>query len=141
MIDVLMPKLGLVMKEGEVGKWVKGEGDYVQEGEIILHIETEKLSTEYERPGSGILHIVEPEGVTVPVSTLIAQLLAEGESPVAADTTAAAPAAEEAVTETAAQEPVASAAPATATGKVRATPAAKKMARSEEYCRFLWPWK
>lgn len=132
MIKILMPKLGLVMKEGEVSKWLKSEGDYVQEGEIILNIETEKLSSEYESPGSGLLHIVEPEGVKVPVSTLIAQLLAEGESPVVEDTTTAAPVAEEMVTDNAEQAPAASVAPAAATGKVRATPAAKKIARDQE---------
>ncbi len=131
MINILMPKLGLVMKEGEVSKWLKIEGEYVQEGEIILNIETEKLSSEYESPGSGILHIIEPDGSKVPVSTLIAQLLSEGESPVIEDTTAADPVAEQMMTDSAAQSPATLVAPAAATGKVRATPAAKRIARDQ----------
>jgi len=80
MIKVVMPKLGLVMKEGQIAKWTKSEGDMVQEGEILLHIETEKLSAEYECPGSGVLHILQPEGATLPVFEEIAVLLEEGES-------------------------------------------------------------
>ena len=62
MTKVVMPKLGLVMKEGKITKWIKNEGDMVHEGEILVHIETEKLSAEYESPAAGVLYIIQPEG-------------------------------------------------------------------------------
>ena len=39
--EVIMPKAGIDMTEGQIVKWLKKEGDPVQEGEIILEIMTD----------------------------------------------------------------------------------------------------
>ena len=39
--EVIMPKGGIDMTEGQIVKWFKKEGDPVQEGEIILEIMTD----------------------------------------------------------------------------------------------------
>ena len=134
MTKVVMPKLGLVMKEGKITKWIKNEGDMVHEGEILVHIETEKLSAEYESPAAGVLYIIQPEGATVPVGEDIAEILAQGETPQATDSLAPAKdSAEVTATDEApsgdASAPVAG---VTNSASVRATPAAKKMARTED---------
>lgn len=78
---VIMPKLGLTMKEGTIEKWLKQEGDRVKKGEPLVEIITEKLNFQYESPASGILRkILHPEGKVVPVTTPIAIIAEEGEA-------------------------------------------------------------
>jgi pyruvate dehydrogenase E2 component (dihydrolipoamide acetyltransferase) len=78
---VIMPKLGLTMKEGTIEKWLKREGDRVQKGEPLVEIITEKLNFQYESPAAGILRkILHPEGKAVAVTTPIAIIAEEGEA-------------------------------------------------------------
>ena len=78
---VIMPKLGLTMKEGTIEKWLKQEGDRVEKGEPLVEIITEKLNFQYESPASGILRkILHPEGKVVAVTTPIAIIAEEGEA-------------------------------------------------------------
>ncbi len=78
---VIMPKLGLTMKEGAIEKWLKQEGDRVEKGEPLVEIITEKLNFQYESPASGILRkILHHEGKVVPVTTPIAIIAEEGEA-------------------------------------------------------------
>lgn len=59
----LMPKLGMDMEEGIIGRWLKSEGDTVNKGEILAEIETDKAAVEVESPRSGIiLKLYYPEG-------------------------------------------------------------------------------
>jgi dihydrolipoamide dehydrogenase len=53
--EVIMPKAGIDMTEGQIVKWLKEEGDTVTEGEIILEIMTDKTSMEIEAEVSGVL--------------------------------------------------------------------------------------
>jgi len=70
-IEVNMPKWG-EMTEGTVSKWLKHEGDLIQEGESLVEITTEKINTEMESPASGLLaKILIQEGETVEVGTLL----------------------------------------------------------------------
>ena len=80
---VRMPKLGLTMTEATLLEWRKGEGEQVQAGEILFIIESEKVTLEIEAPASGILHILVPEGETVPVLEPIA-VLGSSQPPLAA---------------------------------------------------------
>jgi len=52
---LVMPKLGLNMKEGKILEWYKKEGDAVAQGEALLSVETDKVATDIESPDSGIL--------------------------------------------------------------------------------------
>ena len=79
--EIIMPKAGIDMTEGQVVKWLKKEGDPVKEGEIILEIMTDKTSMEIEAEASGILlKIVHPDGDTVPVTEVIGYIGEENES-------------------------------------------------------------
>ena len=131
--EIIMPKLGVDMQEGEIIEWKKQEGDVVNEGDILLEIMSDKTNMELEAEDSGVLlKITRQAGETVPVTEVIGYIGAEGE--VVADNVASAPAAEPApkVEEVATVE-----APVVATqapvvhegGKVRATPKARKVAR------------
>ncbi len=70
---VIMPKLGLNMNKGTLVKWVKKEGDFVNEQEVIFEIETDKAVMEVEAQISGVLRkILVLEGEEVPVTLPIA---------------------------------------------------------------------
>lgn len=79
--EVIMPKAGIDMTEGEIVKWIKKEGEPVKEGEILLEIMTDKTSMEIEAEASGyLLKILRQEGETVPIAEVIAYIGEQGES-------------------------------------------------------------
>ncbi|NCB42221.1 MAG: 2-oxo acid dehydrogenase subunit E2 [Clostridia bacterium] len=85
--QVKMPKLGLTMSEGAVLRWMKKEGEYVEKGEILVEVESDKSSVEFESPESGyVKKILVQEGETVPILTDIAILGAEDEAVEATET-------------------------------------------------------
>ena len=68
-----MPKLSDTMEEGTLIKWYKAEGDYVQQGETLFEVETDKAVLEVEAFVSGVLsQILVQEGEKVLVGTPIA---------------------------------------------------------------------
>lgn len=79
--EVIMPKLGMAMSEGVLVKWLKAEGEPVQEGEAIAEIETDKALVEIDAPATGILRGIHVQpGETVPVGTVLAYILEDGEA-------------------------------------------------------------
>ena len=78
--EIIMPKAGIDMTEGQIIKWNKKEGDKVENGEILLEIMTDKTSMELEAEDSGyLIKIVKGDGETVPVTEVIGYIGAEGE--------------------------------------------------------------
>ena len=76
-----MPQLGETVTEGTVAHWHKQVGDRVEVDEIILDVETDKVSMEIPSPGSGTLaRILVQEGETVPVGTVLAVVEVAGEA-------------------------------------------------------------
>ncbi len=73
MAEVAMPKMGDGMEEGTITAWIKHEGDFVKEGDVIAEVETDKANVEITSYDTGTLSkIVVKEGETVPVGTTIA---------------------------------------------------------------------
>lgn len=134
-IEIIMPKLGVDMQEGEIIEWKKQEGDFVNEGDVILEMMSDKTSMELEAEESGVLlKIVHGNGATVPVTEVIAYIGAEGEAVEAGGSSAPAVEPAAAIEEVPAGRTPVIVAPAAAAkpqggGKVRATPAARKLAR------------
>lgn len=65
---VVMPKLGLTMKEGKLVKWYKQEGDIIKSGDKLFSIETDKITNDAEATTDGILRkIIITEGNKVPI--------------------------------------------------------------------------
>jgi pyruvate dehydrogenase E2 component (dihydrolipoamide acetyltransferase) len=93
MQTIIMPKMGDAMEEGTLVRWLKQEGDAVQEGEPIAEIATDKATVEIEAPISGVLRGIRvAENAVVPVNTPLAYILQEGESlPADGDGKASAP--------------------------------------------------
>lgn len=76
-----MPKLGMDMEAGVIGRWLKREGDTVQKGEILAEIETDKAVVEVESTQSGtVLKLYYPEGELLPCGTSIAYVGQPGET-------------------------------------------------------------
>ena len=78
--EVRMPKLGLTMTEGTIGEWKKKEGDFVQRGDVLFSVETDKLTNDIEADTEGILlKILVPAGDTVPCKNVVAYIGCAGE--------------------------------------------------------------
>ena len=75
--NVTMPKLGLTMESGKIVEWKAAEGGDVKQGDILLVVETEKITYEVEAPATGLLHIVVAAEEEVPVAELIAIIAAD----------------------------------------------------------------
>ena len=75
MIEITMPRLSDTMEEGAVTTWHKQPGDRVEVGDVLVEIETDKATMDYEAYEAGTLaEILVPEGKFVPIGTPIALL-------------------------------------------------------------------
>ena len=127
-----MPKLGLTMEYGKILQWMVDDGTPVVEGQPIVIIETDKVETEVESSGSGILRHVATAGETYDCGAQLGWFLAEGEelpasAVPAATASAAAPVA--AAAAPAAAVAVAATTSVDAGGRIMASPNAKRVAK------------
>src|SRR4028118_1415529 len=75
---ITMPQLGESVTEGTITRWLKAEGDEVEQDEPIAEVDTDKVNTELPSPLAGRLQkFLVSEGTTVDVGTEIA-LVATG---------------------------------------------------------------
>ncbi|MCW4459735.1 dihydrolipoamide acetyltransferase family protein [Microbacterium sp. MPKO10] len=75
MIEITMPRLSDTMEEGAIATWHKKPGDAVAEGDVLVEIETDKATMEYEAYEAGTLsEILVEEGELVSIGTPIAKL-------------------------------------------------------------------
>lgn len=132
MAEVLMPKMGDGMEEGTINVWLKKEGEFVNSGEPLAEVETDKANVEISAYESGTLsRIFVQVGQTVPIGTPIA-LIGEAAAVANASNGSPAPAkTEEAPSPKAEATPAPQEAPAPASsgGRVKASPLARRMAK------------
>jgi 2-oxoglutarate dehydrogenase E2 component (dihydrolipoamide succinyltransferase) len=77
---VIMPQMGESVVEGTVGKWLKQPGEFIQEYEPLVEVETDKVTSEVTASVSGtLLKIYIGEGLTVPAGTVLAMIGQPGE--------------------------------------------------------------
>ena len=75
MIEITMPRLSDTMEEGAIATWHKQPGDRVEVGDVLVEIETDKATMEYEAYEAGTLSkILVPEGELASIGTPIALL-------------------------------------------------------------------
>ena len=79
-IEIKVPQAGESVTEADIAAWLKEDGDYIEEGDLVCELETDKANMELPADGAGILRIKVEEGETVAVGTVIATLEA-GEKP------------------------------------------------------------
>ena len=79
--EIKMPQLGESVVEGTITKWLKQEGDTVEEDELLVEVSTDKVDSEVPSSTSGTIEqILVQEGDTVKVGTAIALVGEGGES-------------------------------------------------------------
>lgn len=77
-IEIRMPKEDREGTEASVGKWLKREGEAVQEHEPVLEINTDKVTVEIAAPASGVLaEHVKQEGEDVAPGELLGRISTE----------------------------------------------------------------
>lgn len=72
--EVLLPKLGFSMNEGELVEWIVADGGAVTAGDPLFSVESDKSTNEVESPASGTLKILKQAGETYPVGTVIGEI-------------------------------------------------------------------
>ncbi len=129
-IDITIPSPGESITEVVVGPWHKAPGDWVEKDEIIVEIESDKVTLEIPAPESGVLGVAAPEGTELNVGDVIGSIDDAAPRPEAAAAPAAAAAREPAATAVAAPS-----APASTPSRVagdgngqRSTSVARKLA-------------
>jgi 2-oxoglutarate dehydrogenase E2 component (dihydrolipoamide succinyltransferase) len=73
-IEIKVPAAGESITSASLASWRKKDGDSVVEGEVLVLLETDKVSNELEAPATGRLKIIVPEGTEVPVGAVIAKI-------------------------------------------------------------------
>jgi 2-oxoglutarate dehydrogenase E2 component (dihydrolipoamide succinyltransferase) len=89
-IELKVPAAGESITSATVAAWRKKDGDQVAKGEVLVTLETDKVSNELEAPASGTITILVPEGEEVAIGALIATIK-EGAASAAGASTPAAP--------------------------------------------------
>jgi 2-oxoglutarate dehydrogenase E2 component (dihydrolipoamide succinyltransferase) len=81
--EILVPELGESVLEATVSRWLKKEGDRIEQGEVLVELETDKVNLEVGATESGVIdRILHREGEDVKVGDVLATLeLAPKEGP------------------------------------------------------------
>jgi len=135
--EIKIPRVGMAVTDATIIEWQVKEGEWVEEGQIVVIIETEKVRSDVESPAAGFLHILLKEGETAPPGKVIG-LLAETKEELEAlqkGAPAETPAKTEETATAAPAAPVAEAAPPKETAaprrgeeRIKISPVARKLA-------------
>ncbi|MGG4547169.1 2-oxoglutarate dehydrogenase complex dihydrolipoyllysine-residue succinyltransferase [Rossellomorea marisflavi] len=132
MAEIKVPELAESITEGTIAQWLKQPGDYVEKGEYIVELETDKVNVEVISEEAGtIQELKAEEGDTVEVGQVIAVVGEGGEAPAPseekAEEKAEAPEQKDQKQEPAKEEPAAT----EKKNRPIASPAARKLAREK----------
>ncbi len=72
--EVRVPAVGESVQEGEIYKWHKQNGDYVELDDVLVELETDKATVEIVAEASGVVTLKKEEGETVVVGDLLAEI-------------------------------------------------------------------
>ncbi len=73
-VELKVPAAGESITSANVAKWRKNTGEFVTAGEVLVTLETDKVSNELEAPVSGRLKVITPEGNEVAIGAIIATI-------------------------------------------------------------------
>jgi pyruvate dehydrogenase E2 component (dihydrolipoamide acetyltransferase) len=151
MAEIVMPRLSDTMEEGTILSWLIADGEHVRRGQELVEIETDKANMTYESDQEGVLKTIAAEGDTLPVGAAIAHIGAHNgaDDPDASGSTIAknddGPASRPAGVRTVGEVPDGDVSPSAASspkvfgaqdtqgsGRLRASPLARRIAREKE---------
>jgi 2-oxoglutarate dehydrogenase E1 component len=122
-VTVTLPEMGESVTEGSIVEWQKRAGDFVNEGDPIVNVTTDKVDVEVPATASGVItKILAGEGAAVAVGAPLAEIDANAAGPSAAPKTNGAP-------RPAASPSAATPAAPMSAAEVFATPQARRIAR------------
>jgi 2-oxoglutarate dehydrogenase E2 component (dihydrolipoamide succinyltransferase) len=82
MADILTPTLGESVSEATIAKWSKKAGDAVRKDEVLVELETDKVSLEVVSPSDGVLAEIRfDEGDTVTPGAILGSVTEGGAAP------------------------------------------------------------
>jgi 2-oxoglutarate dehydrogenase E1 component len=82
LVNVTLPEMGESVSEGSIVEWRKKVGDWVEDGETLVDVTTDKVDVEVPSTASGVITALHgDEGATIPVGAVLVEI----------DTTAAKP--------------------------------------------------
>jgi multifunctional 2-oxoglutarate metabolism enzyme len=74
-VEIQMPQMGESVTEGTVLEWHKREGEFVEEGETVVEVSTDKVDAEVPAPASGVItKILKGQDETIEVGGVLAEL-------------------------------------------------------------------
>jgi pyruvate dehydrogenase E2 component (dihydrolipoamide acetyltransferase) len=79
-VELALSKLGPDMESGTLTEWLVSDGDVVEEGQAVATVETDKVTTDLEAPGSGPITLLVEAGGEYPVGTRLAAIGADADA-------------------------------------------------------------
>lgn len=74
-MQIKVPTLGESIKEAIVANWLKKEGEFINQDEPLVELETDKITVEVNAPAAGVLEKIQsPVGATVEVGALLGEI-------------------------------------------------------------------
>src|SRR5882762_1698806 len=73
-VEVKIPAVGESITSGVVSVWHKKSGDFVNAGDALFTLETDKVSTEIAAETAGVLDTIVPEGQEVKIGEVVATI-------------------------------------------------------------------
>jgi len=100
-VKVVIPPIGESINEVTLGAWIVSDGDYVEEGDELVEVESDKATLPLPAEQSGVIKIIAQEGDDLEIGAVVAELdtaasapASAGSAPAVEESTAAAPAAQ-----------------------------------------------
>lgn len=74
MLQVKIPTVGESITEATIANWKKKDGEFVNTGDVLLEIETDKANVEIVADGAGVLKTIAKEGEVVKIGATVAEI-------------------------------------------------------------------
>ncbi len=83
-VEIKVPTVGESISEVTIAKWLKKDGDYVQQDEVLCEMESEKATFELNAEKAGVLKIAAPEGATLKIGDVACTIDTDAAAPASA---------------------------------------------------------
>ena len=78
-VDITIPSVGESVSSGFITQWHKTDGEMVKDGDLLLTLDTDKISTEIAAESAGILEIIVQEGQDVEIGAVVGKISSSAE--------------------------------------------------------------
>src|ERR1051325_1070459 len=92
MTDIVIPNVGESVTSGVIAAWRRKSGEHVERDDVVLDLETDKITMEVRAPAAGVLKTTAKEGDTVEIGAVVGSIDESGAGAAPAPPKAAPPA-------------------------------------------------